>query len=96
LRVKGVKHRFRGVVGTPRYIAPEVAAGDGLYSAIRADLWSCGKTLEELCDKCRTSMDRNTLEISWQLMDDSEDPKKRPMMSEVLDRLTRCTVDATT
>ncbi|KAG1766756.1 kinase-like domain-containing protein [Suillus placidus] len=95
LRVKGVEHRFRGVVGTPEYIAPEVAVGNGLYSAIRADLWSCGKTLEELCDKCRPSTDRNTLlEISWQLMD--KDPKKRPMMTEVLDRLTRCAVDATT
>jgi serine/threonine protein kinase len=95
LRVKGVEHRFRGVVGTPGYIAPEVAAGDGLYSAIRADLWSCGKTLEELCDKCRPSTDRSTLlEISWQLMD--EDPKKRPMMADVLDGLTRRAVDATT
>ncbi|KAG1843674.1 kinase-like domain-containing protein [Suillus subluteus] len=95
LRVKGVKHRFRGVVGTPEYIAPEVAAGNGFYSAIRADLWSCGKTLEALCDKCRPSTDRDTLlEISWQLMD--EDPKKRPMMTEVLERLARCSVDATT
>jgi len=51
--------------------------------------------LEELCDKCRPSTDRSTLlEISWQLMD--EDPKKRPMMSDVLDGLTRRTVDATT
>ncbi|KAG1831980.1 hypothetical protein F4604DRAFT_1946265 [Suillus subluteus] len=95
LRVKGVEHRFRGVVGTPEYIAPEVAAGNGFYSAIRADLWSCGKTLEALCDKCRPSTNRDTLlEISWQLMD--EDPKKRPMMTEVLERLARCTVDATT
>ncbi|KAG2134466.1 hypothetical protein DEU56DRAFT_809215, partial [Suillus clintonianus] len=95
LRVKGIEHRFRGVVGTPEYIAPEVAAGNGPWSAIRADLWSCGKTLEELCDKCRPSTDRDTLlEISSQLMD--EDPKKRPMMAEALDRLTRCTVDTTT
>ncbi|OAX31472.1 hypothetical protein K503DRAFT_646383, partial [Rhizopogon vinicolor AM-OR11-026] len=46
LRVKGVRHKFRGIVGTTGYIAPEVAAADGLYSAVRADLWSCGKTLE--------------------------------------------------
>jgi len=95
LRVKGVEHRFRGVVGTPGYIAAEVAAGDGLYSAIRADLWSCGKILEELCDKCRPSTNHSSLlKISWQLMD--EDPRKRPMMSDVLDGLTRGTVDATT
>ena len=82
-------------MGTPGYIALEVAAGDGLYSAIRADLWSCGKTLEELCDKWRPSTDRSTLpEISWQLMD--ENPKKRPMMSDMLDGLTRGTIDATT
>jgi len=94
LRVKGVEHRFHGIVGTTGYIAPEVATGDGLYSAIRADLWSCGKTLEELCDECLPSMDRDTLlEISRQLM--HEIPEKRPTMSDVLNRLVRCTVDAT-
>ncbi|KAF8870818.1 kinase-like domain-containing protein, partial [Infundibulicybe gibba] len=36
---------FGGVVGTRGYIAPEAAAGRGLFSALRADLWSCGKTL---------------------------------------------------
>ncbi|KAG2351092.1 kinase-like domain-containing protein, partial [Suillus spraguei] len=46
LRVKGVEHRFHGIVGTPEYTAPEVATGNGFYSVIRADLWSCGKTLE--------------------------------------------------
>ncbi|KAG2131741.1 kinase-like domain-containing protein, partial [Suillus clintonianus] len=46
LRVKGVEHKFRGIAGTPEYIAPEVATGNDLFSAIRADLWSCGKTLE--------------------------------------------------
>jgi serine/threonine protein kinase len=95
VRVNGVGHKFRGVVGTPGYIAPEVAAGEGRYSAISADLWSCGKTLEDLCLKCRPSMDRDTLlEISRQLMD--EDPEKRPTMSDVLDRLTHCTVDVST
>ena len=95
LRVKGVGHKFHGIVGTTGYIAPEVASGDGLYSAIRADLWSCGKTLEELCNKCQRSVDRDTLlEISRQLMD--EDPGRRPMMSDILDRLTtRNTIDTT-
>jgi len=94
LRVKGIEQRFRGIVGTTGYIAPEVAHDD-LYSAIQADLWSCGKTLEEVCLLCRPSIDRDTLlEVSQQLMD--EDPEKRPTMSDVLDRLVRCTVDATT
>ncbi|OAX31343.1 kinase-like protein, partial [Rhizopogon vinicolor AM-OR11-026] len=43
LRVKGVGHKFRSIVGTTGYITPEVAAGDSLCSAVRADLWSCGK-----------------------------------------------------
>ncbi|KAG2048616.1 kinase-like protein, partial [Suillus hirtellus] len=46
LQVKGVEHRFHGIMGTPEYIAPKVAAGNGSYSAIHVDLWSCGKTLE--------------------------------------------------
>ncbi|OAX39690.1 hypothetical protein K503DRAFT_660219, partial [Rhizopogon vinicolor AM-OR11-026] len=41
LRVRGIDDMFRVVVGT----TPEVAAGC-LYSAVRADLWSCGKTLK--------------------------------------------------
>ncbi|KAG1734454.1 uncharacterized protein EDB91DRAFT_1250976 [Suillus paluster] len=95
LRVKGVGRKFGGIVGTTGYISPKVAAGNGLYSVIRADLWSCGKTLEELCIKCHPSMDRDTLlEISRQLMD--EDLEKRPTMSDVLGRLAHCTVDATT
>jgi serine/threonine protein kinase len=95
VRVNGVGTTFRGIVGTPGYMAPEVAAGEGRYSAIRADLWSCGKTLEDLCLKCLQSTDRDTLlEISRQLMD--EDPEKRPTMSDVLDRLTHCTVDVST
>jgi serine/threonine protein kinase len=93
LRVKGIEQRVGGIVGTTGYTAPGVVR-DGLYSAIRADLWSCGKTVEELCLLCRPSIDRDMLlEISKQLMD--EDPEKRPTMSDVLDRLARCTVDAT-
>ncbi|KAG2029879.1 kinase-like domain-containing protein [Suillus americanus] len=95
VRVKGTEHMFHGVVGTTRYLAPEVAVGQGLYSAIRADLWSCGKTLEELCSLCRPSRDRNALlEIARKLM--HEDPKQRPMMSDVLKRLAYYKVDANT
>ena len=52
---------FHGIVGTPGYIAPEVASGRGLYSAVRADLWSCGKTLYEFCECCQPSVDRSVL-----------------------------------
>jgi len=86
VRVKGVESMFNGVVGTTGYIAPEVAAGRGQFSAIRADLWSCGKTLSQFCKRCRPSADRDMLlEIVGQLMD--KDPKKRPMMSDVLERI---------
>lgn len=95
VRVNGVGSKFSGVVGTFGYMAPEVAADEGRYSAIRADLWSCGKTLEDLCLKCLPSTNRDTLlEISQQLMD--EDPEKRPTMSDVFDRLAHCTVGAST
>jgi len=93
VRIKGVEHMFHGLVGTTGYIAPEVAAGQGPYSAIRADLWSCGKTLEELCSLCRPSRDRNALlEIAGELM--NRDPTQRPMMSDVLKRLAYYKVDA--
>ncbi|KAH0831421.1 kinase-like domain-containing protein, partial [Lanmaoa asiatica] len=72
---------YRGVVGTEDYIAPEVR--EGQYKPILADLWSCGRTLEELCAGCRPSVDRAILlGISRALMD--RDPEGRPKMSTVL------------
>ncbi|KAG1856873.1 kinase-like domain-containing protein [Suillus tomentosus] len=95
VRVKGTETMFCGIVGTIGYLAPEVAAGQGLYSAIRADLWSCGKTLDELCSMCGPSRDRNALlEIARGLM--NEDPRQRPMMSDVLKRLAYYKADANT
>ncbi|KAG2151671.1 kinase-like domain-containing protein [Suillus bovinus] len=95
VRITGTETMFRGIVGTTGYLAPEVAAGQGLYSAIHADLWSCGKTLEELCYLCSPSRDRNALlEIARELMND--DPKQRPMMLDVLKRLVYYKVDANT
>ena len=68
-RGNDVKDMFRGVVGTPGYTAPEVEDDRGLYSAVRADLWSCGKTPYQLCKFCRPSMDHSTLlEIARQMM----------------------------
>ncbi|KAI9567265.1 kinase-like domain-containing protein, partial [Boletus coccyginus] len=72
----------RGVVGTENYIAPEVL--EGRYKPILADLWSCGRTLEELCVGCRPSEDCATLlRISRQLME--RDPEARPKVSTVLE-----------
>jgi serine/threonine protein kinase len=94
VRVNGVDDMFSGIVGAGGYLPPEVKAGRGLYNAIRADLWSCGKTLHELCDSCWPSADRDALlEICRQLM--NKDPKKRPMMSDGLERMSYCKVDNT-
>ncbi|KAH7904687.1 kinase-like domain-containing protein [Hygrophoropsis aurantiaca] len=93
VRVKGPGHMFHGVVGTDGYIPPEVEAGVGQYSPLRADLWSCGKTMEELCSLCRPSEDRDVLlEISRRLMNQA--PTARPMMTEVLEWISRRKVDA--
>ncbi|KIJ58946.1 hypothetical protein HYDPIDRAFT_50427, partial [Hydnomerulius pinastri MD-312] len=43
--VQSPQTKFRGIVGTEGYIAPEVATPNARYDPIRADLWSCGKTL---------------------------------------------------
>ncbi|OBZ65087.1 hypothetical protein A0H81_14925 [Grifola frondosa] len=74
-------HPDKGYTGTKGYIAPEV--GKGAFSPIRADLWSCGKVIEELCSRCQPSDARERLlAISNQLT--HQDPKKRPTISEVL------------
>lgn len=74
------------VVGTEEYMAPEVYAG-GEYNPVRADLWSCGKTLQELCWLCAPSMQTIFLDhISKQLM--SYDPLQRPMMHELLGQMS--------
>ncbi|KAF8889871.1 kinase-like domain-containing protein [Infundibulicybe gibba] len=86
VRITGVETLFSGVVGTPGYIPPEVVADRGPFSALRADLWSCGKTLSELCNLCQPSADRDTLfQISRALM--HKNPEKRPTMPEVLERM---------
>ncbi|KAL4062964.1 kinase-like domain-containing protein [Scleroderma citrinum] len=84
VRFTGKNDVFRGTVGTPEYMAPEVAAGSGLWSAVRADLWSVGKSLEELCMLCGTSAQGREplLAIARQLM--SNNPTDRPSTSQVL------------
>jgi serine/threonine protein kinase len=80
IRVGGPDVTCSGVVGTEDYIAPEVRKGQ--YKPILADLWSCGKTLKELCACCHYSADRTRLlEIASRLM--KWDPEARPKMSTV-------------
>ncbi|KAI6111853.1 kinase-like domain-containing protein [Pisolithus croceorrhizus] len=81
VRLKSDKQKFRGIVGTAGYIAPEVERGNS-YKPIQADLWSCGRTLEVLCSNCKPSPDRHfLLSVAAKLM--SEDPDRRPTMSSV-------------
>jgi serine/threonine protein kinase len=85
IRVRSPDVRYSGVVGTEDYIAPEVR--EGSYKPMVADLWSCGRTLEDLCACCQPSADRAMLlEIAKQLM--NRDPEARPRMSTILERMT--------
>ena len=82
IRVRGPDATYSGVVGTKNYIAPEVRKGQ--YKPMLADLWSCGRTLEELCTCCHPSADRTKLlEIARRLM--KRAPEARPKMSTVLE-----------
>ncbi|KAF8804869.1 kinase-like protein [Phlegmacium glaucopus] len=81
VRLRNATQLRQGCVGTEGYMAPEV--GRTKFSPIRADLWSTGKTVQELCMHCHPSPDREwLLALSNHLLDD--DPSKRPMMLEVL------------
>ncbi|KAG9310577.1 hypothetical protein JVU11DRAFT_9132 [Chiua virens] len=93
IRTPGKK--YRGTVGTEGYMAPEIVAKDA-YDPIRSDLWSCGRTLEEMISHCRRiTRERDFLvEIARQLMHDN--PLERLTMSGVLAQMTAfesCTVD---
>ena len=82
IRVRGPSVKYRGVVGTEDYMAPEVKKG--LYKPMLADLWSCGRTLVEFCLRCNPSANRTKLlEIAEQLMD--TDPEARPKMNTLLE-----------
>lgn len=81
IHVRSPSDMYIGVVGTEDYIAPEIR--EGPYKPLLADLWSCGKTLKELCLRCRPSAARKKLlAVSSQLM--NYDPEARPTMSTVL------------
>ena len=80
-RLKNEAQLVEGHAGTKGYIAPEV--GHTKFRPIRADLWSVGKVIQELCMLCRPLPARDwLLLVSKQLL--NGDPNKRSMMSEVL------------
>lgn len=72
-------------VGSKGYMAPEV--GSVPYDPVKADLYSCGVVIKELCELVKSSSERSFfLSIANQLMDN--DPNHRPSMKEVLASLT--------
>ena len=85
-RLTNEKQLLEGHAGTKRYIAPEV--GHTKFRPMRADLWSVGKVIQELCMLCRPSPTHDwLLLVSKQLL--NKDPNKCPMMSEVLQRMPK-------
>ena len=84
VRLKNKTELLEGHAGTQGYMAPEV--GHSKFSPIRADLWSVGQVVKELCMLCRPSPHRDRLsDLSEQLLNDI--PSKRPTMSEVLEQM---------
>ena len=78
--MRGPDARYSGVVGTEDYITPD------FREQMTADLWSYGRTLEDLCACCRPSADQAMLlEIARQLM--NRDPEANPWISTILERL---------
>jgi serine/threonine protein kinase len=82
VRLRNKTELLQGHAGTQGYIAPEV--GNTKFSPIRADLWSVGKIVKELCMLCRPSTYRDWLSVLSELLL-NDNPKKRPMMLEVLE-----------
>ena len=86
VRFKRPEQLFSGLVGTEGYTAPEV--GKEPFNAVRADLWACGKVMQDFCERCEPSGVRSCiLAINDQLM--NGEPKKRPTMRQVLEWLSR-------
>ena len=80
-----VKHRdvvWRGFAGTSGWVAPEVEPGD--YKPVLADVWSCGKVIDYMCENCPSANSKDLeflFGISSRLM--NADPEKRPSLTEI-------------
>lgn len=73
--------KIEGLVGSKGYTAPEV--GQRAYDPIRADLYSCGVVVKELCEIAGPCHEQNVLlAIAARLMD--PEPENRPTMSQAL------------
>jgi serine/threonine protein kinase len=86
VRLRHKRQLLQDYVGTQGYMAPEV--GRTKFSPIRADLWSVGQVVKELCMLCPTSAYHAWLsDLSKRLL--SNNPSKRPSMSEVLEQMSK-------
>ena len=81
LAVRGL-HWLEGFAGTNGWTAPEVRH-IARYNPIHADVWSAGKVLHTIAQKCPESADREfLLELSDGMM--AMDPNRRPSMKTVI------------
>ena len=88
IHVRSPSTMYKGVVGTKDYMTPEVHQGQ--YKPILANLWSCGKMLEELSSGCCSSADHVALlQISRELM--NEELEACPRISTVLEWMASLT-----
>lgn len=87
IRVMSEDIKVQGYRGTPLWTAPEVGTEDGpamSYSPIRADRWSCGRMIEHM--RTFHSIDDTVVQlVQNELL--SSNPKTRPPLSKILDRL---------
>ena len=81
-RVKHKNEVWHGFAGTPKWAAPEVGPGD--YKPVLADVWSCGKVINYMCENCPSSNSKDLeflFGISSRLM--NADPEERPSLTEI-------------
>ncbi|KAI9456023.1 kinase-like domain-containing protein [Lactarius psammicola] len=83
IRVEGEETLVKGYRGTPGWSAPEVGTEYGTpkeYSAIRADLWSCGQLLWHIGRSCLGDNTSTFVSIYNRLL--SPEPRSRPLLGE--------------
>ncbi|KAI9438420.1 hypothetical protein BJY52DRAFT_1229877 [Lactarius psammicola] len=88
IHVEGEETLVKGYRGTPGWSAPEVGTEYGTpkeYSAIRADLWSCGQLLWHIGWSCLGDNTSTFASIYNRLL--SPEPRSRPLLGEVFDSL---------
>ena len=85
MRCEDIEDTTEICCGTPNWAAPEIILDDeklsGRYSPIRADLWSCGKVLQFICEQGAIS---GVFPLLQELLTANE-PKQRPLLHELVD-----------